>query len=91
MSTKTEAPAGCNRSGAKCNCVKPCLTCNCNHNTCEKQQPPKLGSAARSYLKRYAADLIDYAEAGDRITSSLIDCCNFLLIEADRLEGVWHD
>jgi hypothetical protein len=70
-----------------CHCVEPCLICDCKLITNPpKKQIPKLGSAARAYLKRYAADLIDYADDGDRITSSLIDCCNHLLIEAERLE-----
>ncbi len=81
-----KTPAGCNRRGAKCNCLKPCPACNCKHNT-PKKQPPKLGSAARAYLKRYVEDLIEYGVAGDKITLSIIDCCNHLLIEAGRLEG----
>ena len=85
-----KTPAGCNRRGANCNCLVPCLNCNCMHNTLKKQ-PPKLGSAARAYLKRYAADLVEYGDAGDKITLSIIDCCNHLLSESDRLEGGNYD
>ena len=60
--------------------------CHCSEARLPNQLP-HLNSAARYGLKRYAAELIDYAAAGDRVASSLVDCCNFILIEADRIEG----
>jgi hypothetical protein len=51
-------------------------------------QAPRMGTALRSFLKRYARELQPYAEAtGDRVAASMIDCCNHLLLEANRLGG----
>jgi hypothetical protein len=66
-----------------CNCTKPCLACCCS----PTDQVPRMGSALRSFLKRYARELQPYAEAtGDRVAGSMVDCCNLLLTESDNLE-----
>ena len=87
-SRKNDAPAGCDPArGNSCNCSKPGIACHCK-DIPQKFQQPKMGSALRSFLKRYAADLQPYAEStGDVIAAKLVDCCGFLLTEADRLEG----
>jgi hypothetical protein len=53
----------------------------------KKTQVPHMGTALRYYLKRYGADLIQYAQAGDRVADSMLQCIDHLLIESDRLEG----
>jgi hypothetical protein len=83
--TTTNAPAGDATRATFCNCINPCVVCNCN--ATPKIQPPKMGTALRSFLKRYASDLIPLAKSGDKIASRMIDGCNNLLIESDRLEG----
>ena len=48
----------------------------------------RMGTALRAYLKRFEQDLQAYAaDHPDRIVEQMIGCIQFLLIEADRLEG----
>lgn len=74
-------------SAGVCQCVVPCLIC-CGNSTTDtpKIQPPRMGSAMRAFLRRYADDLRPCAETGDRVATSMLECCDVLLIEADRLE-----
>jgi hypothetical protein len=70
-----------NKTSPACLCVKPCLDC------CSPNQVPRMGTALRSFLQRYARELQPYAEeTGDRVATSMVDCCSFLLNESDRLE-----
>ena len=51
-------------------------------------QAPRMGTALRVFLCRYAADLQAFDEHyGDRITRQMIDCGEILLIEGERLGG----
>ena len=69
-----------------CECQNPCVICQCNE-PLQYAQAPYMGSALRYFLIRYAADIRPYAEgSGDRVATSMLDCCNHLLVEADRLE-----
>lgn len=87
MRNQNKALAGCDPSQG-CDCLESCLTCLCNK-THKQKAAPYMGSALRALLKRYSNDLKPYAVAtGDRVATSMVDCCNFLLIEADRLERV---
>ena len=53
-----------------------------------KLRRPRINSAARYGLRRYAEELSAYAKAtGDRVACEMLDCVNFLLIESDRIEG----
>ncbi|MFC1779507.1 hypothetical protein ACFLZU_04125 [Thermodesulfobacteriota bacterium] len=63
-------------------------TTNAPTDDAQKTQAPHMGTALRSFLKRYARELQPYAETtGDRVAASMIDCCNHLLLEANRLGG----
>ena len=71
--------------GKGCDCLFRCAgECNCD--TPSPKQPPPMGSASRAILRRYADDLRPFAERGDRLATSMLECCDFLLVEADRLE-----
>jgi hypothetical protein len=61
-----------------CKCVRPCQLCKCNPTT------PQMGVALTADMKRYRNELALLLP--DRIISSMVDCCDFLLIESDRLE-----
>lgn len=50
-------------------------------------QLPRMGTGLRAYLKRYRGDLLSLADAGDRVSAGMVDCCTTLLNEADRIEG----
>ena len=50
-------------------------------------QPLPLPSATRYYLRRYREDLLTAAQSGNRTATSMLECCDYLLIESDRLEG----
>lgn len=84
MNDKTSLP------GLVCQCAEPCLIyCGNSTTTTPKVQPPRMGSAMRAFLRRYADDLRPFAEAtGDRVAIAMLECCDLLLIEADRIEGV---
>ena len=75
-------------SPVACNCTNPCLACGCSPTESpQTNQVPRMGTALRSFLKRYARELQPYAEeTGDRVATSMVDCCSFLLNESDRLE-----
>ena len=84
MSKHDEAPGA---TGA-CLCVECNLTCRCNYTIdSPKIKPPRMGTALRSDLMRYSEDLIPLVNSGDKFASGMLDCCNNLLIESDRLEG----
>ena len=52
-------------------------------------QAPRMGTALRSFLKRYARELQPYAkESGDKTATSMLECCDYLLIESDRIERI---
>ena len=71
---------------SECDCQKTCVVCQCNELP-RQAKTPYMGSALRYFLIRYAADIRPYAEgSGDRVATSMLDCCNHLLVEADRLE-----
>ena len=72
-----------------CQCSELCSNCDCNPTTEHpKIQAPRMGTALRSFLKRYARELQPYAkETGDRVATSMVDCCNLLLDESDKLES----
>ena len=76
-------------SAGVCQCVEPCLVC-CNDSTTDASQNqiiPRMGTALRTFLRRYSDDLQPYALAtGDRVATSMLECCDLLLIESDRLE-----
>lgn len=75
---KTPVPAGA------CHCVKPCIDCDCKSTT----PRPIMGTALRAFLKRYLSDLRTYGmNHGDKITSQMVDCGEFLLVESDRQGG----
>jgi len=70
-----------------CQCAELCLICYGNSTTdTPKIQPPPMGSASSAILRRYADDLRPFAERGDRLATSMLECCDFLLIESDRLQ-----
>lgn len=46
-----------------------------------------MPSANRYYLRRYREDLLTAAQSGNRTATSMLECCDYLLIESDRLEG----
>lgn len=49
--------------------------------------PPKMTPALAAGLKAYASALRPYAErTGDRVPLAMVECCDFLLIEAERME-----
>lgn len=53
----------------------------------DNQKSPKMGSEHRTSIQNYKDELRRYAEeTGDRVVLAMIDCCDFLLIEANRLE-----
>jgi hypothetical protein len=77
-------------AGRVCHCVELCAFCNCKTITPppKRQVTPHMGSELRALMSRYAADLLPLAEnTGERVVTSMIECCNFLIIEAERLEG----
>lgn len=50
-------------------------------------QRPRMGSALRAFLSRYAGELrVHEEETGER-TGEEVGCCDFLIIEADRRGG----
>jgi hypothetical protein len=61
-----------------CKCVTPCQLCKCNPTT------PRMGAALTADMKRYRNELALLLP--ERIITSMVDCCDFLLIESDRLE-----
>ena len=72
-------------SPVACNCTNPCLAYCCS----STDQVPRMGTALRSFLKRYARELQPYAkESGDRTATSMLECCDYLLIESDRIERI---
>lgn len=74
-----------------CQCVECCLICRCKDTIGTPQiQPPKMGMALRFYLKRYSAELFPLAKSGDKVASRIIDGCNNILIESNRLEGGYY-
>ena len=87
MTTKnSNAPAGDAARGMSCNSSN--IIENEPTTDTQKTQVPCMGSALRYYLKRYAADLVQHAKAGDRVADSLLQCIDHILIECDRIEGV---
>jgi hypothetical protein len=70
-----------------CRCVELCITCDCN----PTESPPinqaiRLPSATRYYLNRYREDLQPHAQAGHKTATSMLECCDYLLIESARTE-----
>ena len=59
--------------------------------TSQKEDPGgqtmRLPSATRYFLNRYREELQPHAQAGHKIATSMLECCDFLLIESDRVEG----
>lgn len=53
--------------------------------TGQNAPPPRMGTALTAYLKRYRENLLHFPP--DRIISSMVDCCDYLLIESERLES----
>lgn len=52
-----------------------------------KAQAPRMGTALAAFLRRYRDDLLPYVETtGSCVALAMVECCDFLLIEADRLE-----
>ena len=50
-------------------------------------KPPTMASRLATDLDRFAIGLRPFAEAtGDRVAIAMLECCDFLLIEAYRLE-----
>ena len=47
---------------------------------------PRLGITTRTLLNRYVRELQD-SPCDDRITQSLIDCGNYILIENERSDS----
>jgi hypothetical protein len=86
MTTKTKTQAGCDPDRG-CNCENLCDACHCSEPS-QQTQPPRVPTALLYGLKVYAAALQPYAETtGDKVAASMIDCCNHLLLEANRLGG----
>jgi hypothetical protein len=51
-----------------------------------KNQAIRLPSATRYYLQRYREDLIIEAQSGNKTAITMLECCDYLLIESDRAE-----
>lgn len=73
-----------------CQCLETLLNCEC-HNTIDttKNQisTPHMMSTLRDHIRCYVDDLQPYSfETGSKVVSAMVDCCNFLLIESERLE-----
>ena len=85
--TTRKAPAGCDPArGKSCKCSKPCNVCHCNQSP-PQNQAPVMVVELRALMQRYIDDLQPYAsETGERVALAMVDCCSFLLIEADRME-----
>jgi hypothetical protein len=83
MTSKNKAPVV---EGA-CHCTELCITCDCNPaELMQTNQVIRLPSATRYYLNRYREGLQPHAQAGHKTATSMLECCDYLLIEADRAE-----
>jgi hypothetical protein len=51
-----------------------------------KNQAIRLPSATRYYLRRYREDLIIEAQSGNKTAITMLECCDYLMIESDRAE-----
>ncbi len=86
MSEKKETPhRGQPARTISCNCLNHHYVSDYKHKT-HIIQPPKMGALLRFLLNRYTVNLIPLAKSGDKIASRMIDGCNNLLIESERLE-----
>lgn len=85
MTRKTTAPSGCDPDRGS-QCANTDLLGNYTNIACLGQEPEML-STLRAALGLCIEYFMCSERADDRVASAAIDCCNFLLIEAERLEG----
>jgi hypothetical protein len=85
MTLQNENSGGQARASKNCSCGGRCKQVDTPIFPL-KNQAIRLPSATRYYLRRYREDLIIEAQSGNKTATSMLECCDYLLIESDRVE-----
>jgi hypothetical protein len=85
MTLLNEKPGGESGPFKSCACSGRCKQVN-NPIFPPKNQSIRLPSATRYYLRRYREELIIEAQSGNKTAITMLECCDYLLIESDRAE-----